>query len=135
MPNSTALEDIAFAQQTAQALETNIAKVKAPGFSYSGPVWSIPKGVNSGPSGMETGYDLPMAGIIGIMRAMGFDAKTYPYHIKNHMKMLGPYVMVGGFFPLRPRGTVVATSKGLGLVCDTGYFLYGPTQLDLAFTY
>ena len=47
--------------------------------------------------------------------------------------MLGDYVMVAANFGLRPRGSLVPTSMGMGIVCDTGGFAAAnPTQLDIA---
>ena len=45
----------------------------------------------------------------------------------------GDYVMVAADLSIRPRGSVVESSLGTALVCDTGDFIYqNPTQLDIA---
>ena len=88
-------------------------------------------GTIAGPSGKETYYNLNMDGVIAIMRRMG---NTDPYWIREDgVKMLGDYVMVAANLKLRPRGTLVLTSLGMGIVCDTGGFAYyNPYQLDIA---
>ena len=103
-------------------------------FIWDGPVLTKSKGVNYGPSGKETYYNLPMGGVVNIMRHMGFSQEEYPYWIREDgVKMLGEYVMVAAHLGIHPRGSVVPTSRGLGLVCDTGGFAKSnPTQLDLA---
>ena len=50
---------------------------------------------------------------------------------KDGVKMLGDYVMVGADFKKHPRGSIVDTSLGKGIVVDTGYFYY-KKQLDIA---
>ena len=88
-------------------------------------------GTINGPSGKETYYNLPMGGVIAIMRAMG---NTDEYWVREDgCKMLGPYIMVAAHLGLRPRGSLVETSLGMGLVCDTGLFaLTNPYQIDIA---
>ena len=47
--------------------------------------------------------------------------------------MLGNYIMIAANLQLRPRGTIVDTSLGKGIVCDTGGFAKNnPTQIDIA---
>lgn len=92
------------------------------------------KGVHHGPSGKETWYNLPMAGVIKIMRGQGFAEEEYPYWIRDDgCKMFGPYIMIAANLELRPRGTVVETSLGPGIVCDTGGFAKKDTTgIDIA---
>lgn len=94
-------------------------------------------GTVQGPSGKETYYNLPMEGVVEIMRAEGYQEEDYPYWIREDgMKMLGPYVMVAGDLDIRPRGTLVPTSRGMGIVADTGTFTEADSyQLDLAVTW
>ena len=48
-------------------------------------------------------------------------------------KMLGEYVMCAANLNIRPKGTIIETSLGMGIVVDTGSFAsYNTTQLDLA---
>ena len=85
-----------------------------------------------GPSGKETYYNLPMGGVIEIMRAMG---NTDEYWVRSDgVKMLGPYVMCAANLDLRPRGSLVMSSLGMAIVCDTGDFAeWGdPYWIDIA---
>jgi hypothetical protein len=44
--------------------------------------------------------------------------------------------MVAADFKIRPRGTIVDTTLGKGMVCDTGEFIYSsPYALDIATTW
>lgn len=94
-------------------------------------------GIFYGPSGFETYYDMPMDGIVSVMRDIGFDEENYPYWIREDgCKMLGDYIMVAADLDVRPRGSFVSTSLGTGIVCDTGGFIYNdPYQLDIAVTW
>jgi len=92
------------------------------------------KGVHYGVSGKETYYNLDMSGVVSIMRSMG---NNDPYWVREDgVKMLGGYVMVAADFNIRPRGSLIETSLGTGIVCDTGGFAASnPTQLDIATTW
>lgn len=94
-------------------------------------------GVHQGPSGKETYYNLPMGGVVKIMRQAGFDEENWPYwEREDGCKMLGDYIMVAADLSIRPRGSLVETSIGTGIVCDTGDFIHSnPTQLDIAVTW
>ena len=88
-------------------------------------------GVFYGSSGKETYYNLDMSGVVSIMRRI---ENNDPYWIRSDgVKMLGNYVMVAANLNIRPRGSLVETSLGTGIVCDTGGFAaVNPTQLDIA---
>lgn len=107
------------------------------GGTWSGAVLSKGRGTITGPSGKETYYNLNMSGVVRIMRGMGFTEELYPYEVRDDgVKTLGGYVMVAAHLGIRPRGTFIMTSRGIGLVCDTGGFARrNPTQLDLAVTW
>lgn len=83
---------------------------------------------------METYYNLEMSGVVAIMRDCGFTESEYPYWVRQDgVKMLGDYVIVAANLYVYPRGTVVNTSLGVGLVCDTGGFAdSNETQFDIA---
>lgn len=102
--------------------------------SWDGPVLTPSAGVVYGPSGKETYYNLDMSGVISIMRGMGFDEANYPYWVREDgVKMLGSYCICAANLDVHPRGTLVESSLGTCLVCDTGGFAYSnPNQLDLA---
>lgn len=101
---------------------------------WKGPVLSKGRGVNYGPSGKETYYNLNMTGVVNIMRSLGY---TGEYWVRDDgCKMLGDYIIVAANFNIRPRGTIVETSLGDGIVCDTGGFAKkNPTQIDIAVTW
>lgn len=98
---------------------------------YRGPSLTRGRGTIQGPSGKETYYNLNMSGVVNIMRRMGYD---YEYWVRDDgVKMFGNYVMVAANLNLRPRGSLIQTSLGMGIVCDTGGFAKrNPTQLDIA---
>lgn len=95
---------------------------------------SASRGAQEGPSGKETYYNLNMSSVVSIMRGMGYDEANYPYHIREDgAKMLGRFILVAANLNLRPRGTLVTTSMGIGIVADTGGFASrNPTQIDIA---
>ena len=101
---------------------------------WKGPVLSKRKGVIQGPSGKETYYNLNMSIIVRNMRRLGYD---YEYWVRDDgVKMFGDYVMVAANLKLRPRGSLVETSLGTGIVCDTGGFAKkNPRQIDIATTW
>lgn len=110
------------------------SKKKNKKYKYKGKKLNKRMGVCYGPSGRETYYNMNMSGVISTMRRMGFSAKKYPYWIRDDgCKMLGPYIMVGANLKTHPRGSLVKTSLGTAIVCDTGGFAKrNPTGLDLA---
>ncbi len=130
------------AQQKVQAAEANVKQISHSAAStasfdnYGNPTWkgsvlTRAAGVNQGPSGYETYYNLNMNGVVKIMRGMGNNDK---YWVRSDgVKMLGNYVMVGADFNKHPRGSIVNTSLGQGIVVDTGCFAYGnKNQYDIA---
>lgn len=106
-------------------------KAKKTETGWTGPRLSASMGVNYGPTGKETYYNLPMDGVVSIMRSMG---NQDPYWVREDgVKMLGDYVMVAAHLGNFPRGSYVPTSLGMGIVCDTGGFAASnATQLDIA---
>lgn len=108
-------------QQTAQTVNT----------SWNGSTLTPSAGVNYGPSGKETYYNLDMSGVVSIMRGMG---NNDSYWVRGDgCKMLGNYIMVAANLSVHPRGSLVETSLGTGIVCDTGGFAAGnANQLDIA---
>lgn len=101
---------------------------------WKGPVLSKSSGTVTGPSGKETYYNLNMTGVVNIMRRMGNNDE---YWVRDDgVKMLGDYIMVAANLNLRPRGSLVETSLGTAIVCDTGGFASrNPTQIDVAVTW
>lgn len=95
---------------------------------WNGSVLTRAGGVNQGPSGKETYYNLNMAGVVSIMRNMG---NTDEYWVRDDgVKMLGDYVMVAADLETHPRGSIVESSLGEAIVVDTGSL--EKEQLDIA---
>ncbi len=100
-------------------------------YTWAGAKLTKHAGVIIGPSGKETYYNLNMSRVVKNMNMRGFSGK---YRVrKDGVKMFGDYVMVAANLDIRPFGTHVKTSLGMGIVVDTGSFAYqNQTQLDIA---
>ena len=115
-------------QEAAKRSELN-KQTKNP--KWDGSVLTKSKGVNYGPTGKETYYNLPMNGVIKIMRRMGNNDEYWVR--EDGVKMLGDYIMCAANLDVFPRGTLVESSLGTCIVCDTGGFAAkNPYQLDIA---
>ncbi len=80
-------------------------------------------GTVTGPTNKETYYNLPMRRVVKTMRDRGYSEDLFPYWIREDgAKMLGNYIMVAADLKKHPRGSLVFTSLGIGIVCDTGDF-------------
>lgn len=103
-------------------------------YSYSGPVLTATAGTVQGPSGKETYYNLNMSGVVSLMNSLGYD---YTYWVRDDgCKMFGDYIMCAASLDIRPRGSLIETSLGTAIVCDTGTFAYDNAyQLDIATTW
>lgn len=86
-------------------------------------------GVCYGPSGKETYYNLNMNGVVKIMRDMGNNDEYWVR--EDGCKMLGDYIMVAADLNTYPRGSIVQTSLGEGIVCDTGSFTSNGSGVSL----
>lgn len=97
----------------------------------NGPHLTRQCGVFEGPSGRETFYNLPMGRVIQYMEALGYN---YRYWVREDgVKMYGNYVMCAADLSIKPKGTILETSLGTGIVCDTGSFVnQNRYQLDIA---
>lgn len=105
-----------------------------PPTTWTGPKLTRSKGVNYGPVGKETYYNLNMSGVVRMMRNRGYDSTNYPYWVRSDgCKMLGPYIMLAANLNHFSRGSIVECSLGWGIVCDTGHLGYN--QLDIAVTW
>ena len=98
---------------------------------WQGEVLNAYVGVVQGPSGKETYYNLLMGGVIEIMKSLGYD---YEYWVREDgVKMYGDYIMCAANLEIRPKGTILETSLGTAMVCDTGSFAESnPYQIDIA---
>ncbi|MGM9941156.1 MAG: SH3 domain-containing protein [Bulleidia sp.] len=98
---------------------------------WTGAILTPGSGTIIGPSGKETYYNLNMS--VCVANAQRAGAQGEYWVREDGVKMLGDYVMVAANFAIRPLGTIVPTSLGMGIVVDTGGFaLNNPTQLDIA---
>lgn len=99
--------------------------------TWEGETLNRTNGTVQGPSGKETYYNLEMSGVVRLMKAKGFD---YEYWVREDgVKMYGDYIMCAANLNIRPKGTIVETSLGTGMVCDTGSFASSNAyQLDIA---
>ena len=101
---------------------------------YTGPVLDPVIGTVEGPSGKETYYNLPMDYVVEIMRDLGYSEEDFPYwEREDGCKMFGPYIMCAADLSTRPKGTILMSSLGLCMVCDTGEFVnWNSRQIDIA---
>ena len=122
---------------TTTATTTTVSTTTTTKSSWTGDVLSKSKGVVNGPSGRETYYNLNMTGVINSMRRAGYSEAEYPYWVREDgVKMLGNYVMVAANYNIRPKGSIIESSLGAAIVCDTGSFVkHHPTQIDVAVTW
>lgn len=103
-------------------------------YTWSGAVLNRSDGTVKGPSGKETYYNLDMSHVVENMHSMGVQGD---YWVRSDgCKMLGDYIIVAANLDIRPKGTLVETSLGMGIVCDTGDFAASNAyQLDIATTW
>lgn len=114
--------------------ESSAPEEEEPSYSWGGTVLNPYYGTVMGPSGKETYYNLDMSGVISIMRSLGY---TGEYWVRSDgCKMLGDYIMCAANLDIRPRGTLVESTLGTCIVCDTGWFAYDNAyQIDIAVTW
>jgi hypothetical protein len=119
------------AKTVSSSSSANTANTAAATFTWNGAALNPSSGTIIGPSGKETYYNLNMSGVVSIMRSSG---NSDEYWVREDgVKMLGNYVMVAANLSVHPRGSLVETSLGMGIVCDTGGFAYtNQNQLDIA---
>ena len=72
-----------------------------------------------------------MSRVVEIMHELGFEGE---YWVRDDgVKMFGDYIMVATDLSHRPKGTILPTSLGMGMVCDTGEFVkWNSYQIDIA---
>lgn len=92
------------------------------------------KGAMSGPVSKETYYNLDMSRVVANMRKLGNNDEVWVR--SDGAKMLGDYIMIAANLQKHPRGSLVETSMGTGIVVDTGTFaINNPNQIDIATTW
>lgn len=101
-----------------EQVDTNVEDV-------SSSIWNGPKltsfsGICYGPSGKETYYNMNMSQVVTNLKNKGYSGD---YWVRSDgVKMFGNYVMTAARYADHPYGSVVATSLGDAIVCDTGGF-------------
>lgn len=105
-----------------------------PAPASSGSTLTRSSGVCYGPSGRETYYNLPMDGCIYYMQQLGYN---YSYWVRNDgCKMYGDYIMIAANTNAYPKGTILPTSLGMGMVCDhCEAAAWGISSIDIATTW
>ena len=98
---------------------------------WAGDVLNSYDGINYGPSGKESYYNLDMSLVVANMHAMGFAGE---YWVRDDgVKLFGQYIICAANLSVHPRGSLVESSLGTCIVCDTGTFAYrNPNMLDIA---
>lgn len=80
----------------------------------------------------ESYYNLDMSGVVAIMHQLGFKGE---YSVRSDgAKLFDGKVMIAADLSVYPRGTILYTSLGKSIVCDTGEFVhqYGSSAFDIA---
>ena len=104
-------------------------------YIWNGTQLTAQMGVNFDcPMYAETWYDEPMDSFIHFLYDLGWEGYHWIRNDGVHMwhNSDGDFVMIGAYLPKYPRGTYLPTSRGMGIVADTGYFYYGEDQIDIA---
>ncbi len=133
-------------EKAAAPTQTTVYQNYTDGYIYPYLTSTMGRNLN-GPSGQETYYNMDMSGIVSSLQRGGWmynqcvdtdlidyilDTKGY-WVREDGCKMFGDYIMVAAGLDVRPRGSLVQTSLGMGIVVDTGGFAYNdPYQLDIA---
>lgn len=78
-------------------------------------------GYTYGPSGKETYYNLNMSRCIQYMNDLGYYGEYWVR--EDGIKMFGNNIMIAANLSKYPKGTLVETSLGTGIVVDTGDFV------------
>lgn len=113
---------------------TDTYQIVSSAYSWGGQRLSRNAGAVTGPNGRETYYNLNMSVIVSMMQSRGTPGG---YWVRSDgVKMYGNYVMCAANLSVHPRGSIVKSSVGLAIVCDTGGFAASnPNQLDIATTW
>jgi hypothetical protein len=89
---------------------------------WTGKTLNRHSGYTYGPNGKETYYNLNMSRCIKYMNDLGYYGE---YWVRNDgVKMFGNNIMVAANLSKYPKGTLVETSLGTGIVVDTGDFCH-----------
>lgn len=98
-------------------------------WSWAGEKLNRNNGKVSGPSGNETYYNLNMSRCVYYMNCLGY---YYPVWTRSDgTKMFGNAIMVAADLNVHPKGSLVETSLGTGIVVDTGSFVTNGSGVDI----
>ncbi len=135
-------------ESKASAPEVNVNTQTQYQASSSGQVLNSRLGTVQGPSGKETYYNLNMGGVVREAQPGGFiyaeaEKNGYANNLSSNVwvrddgvKMMGDYIMVAADLNVHPRGSIVQTTLGPGVVVDTGTFAEtNHEQIDIAVTW
>ena len=104
-------------------------------YEWTGEKLNRHDGTANGPSGKETYYNLNMSRCIYYMQQLGYYEK---YWVRSDgVKMYGNAIMVAADLKQHPKGSLVETSLGTGIVVDTGEFTTNGSgvAIDIAVTW
>ena len=97
--------------------------------NWDGKVLNNSNGKVEGPSGIETYYNLPMSGCVKLMNNLGYYGTVWTR--SDGAKMWNEYVMVAADLSIHPKGSLVETTLGTGIVVDTGDFVHNGSGVSL----
>lgn len=97
--------------------------------NWDGKVLNNSNGKVEGPSGIETYYNLPMSGCVKLMNNLGYYGTVWTR--SDGAKMWDEYVMVAADLSIHPKGSLVETTLGTGIVVDTGDFVNNGSGVSL----
>ena len=88
-------------------------------------------GINTFEGHQESWYNLKMTKVIQRAQANGITGVYWEN--ADGLKMYGSYIIVAANYDIYPYGSLVNTSRGMGIVLDTGEFIKkNPIMIDLA---
>ena len=88
-------------------------------------------GINTFEGHQESWYNLKMTKVI--QRAQANGVTGVYWENSDGLKMYGSYIIVAANYDIYPYGSLVNTSRGIGIVLDTGEFIKkNPAMIDLA---
>lgn len=97
-------------------------------------ILTMRSGVNVFEGHKETYYNLPMRKVCDRAANNGLIADYS--ESEDGLKMYGPFVIVAADWNVHPYGSIVNTSRGIGIVLDTGDFAKTDNQIiDIAVTW
>ena len=89
-------------------------------FYWDGSVLTALAGVNYGPSGKETWYNLDMSTCISVMQDYGVSGEYWVR--EDGCQMYGIYILCAADYSEHEMGEILETSLGTAIVADTGSF-------------